>query len=48
MHITRFTALFILTSALSNQAISKPNIVYIMCDELGYFEPSFMGGQTIR
>jgi arylsulfatase A-like enzyme len=25
----------------------KPNIVYIMDDELGYFEPAFMGGKTI-
>ena len=48
MYITRFATLLLLTTALSNQAVSKPNIVYIMCDELGYFEPSFMGGQTIR
>lgn len=26
---------------------SKPNIIYLMADELGYFEPGFMGGQTI-
>lgn len=25
----------------------KPNIIYIMDDELGYFEPAFMGGTTI-
>ena len=29
-------------------AATKPNVVYIMCDELGYFEPSFMGSKTIR
>ena len=27
---------------------SPPNIVYIMADELGYFEPGFMGGETIQ
>ncbi len=25
----------------------KPNIVYLMSDELGYFEPGFMGGKNI-
>ena len=29
-------------------AAKKPNIVYIMCDELGYYEPSFMGSKTIK
>ena len=29
-------------------AAAKPNIVYIMADELGYFEPAFMGGKTIQ
>lgn len=29
-------------------AAQKPNVVYIMADELGYFEPSFMGSQTIH
>lgn len=27
---------------------AKPNIVYIMADELGYYEPAFMGGKTIK
>ncbi len=27
---------------------APPNIVYIMADELGYFEPGFMGGKNIR
>ena len=48
MHITRFVVLLLLAFSISLQAASKPNIVYIMCDELGYYEPSFMGGQTIR
>lgn len=25
-----------------------PNVVYVVLDELGYYEPGFMGGQTIR
>lgn len=29
-------------------AAEKPNIVHIVADELGYFEPGFMGGQTIQ
>jgi arylsulfatase A-like enzyme len=27
---------------------SRPNVIYIMADELGYYEPGFMGGQNIR
>lgn len=26
----------------------KPNVIYIMADELGYYEPAFMGGTTIQ
>jgi len=29
-------------------AAEKPNVVYIMADELGYYEPGFMGGQNIQ
>ncbi len=29
-------------------AESRPNVVYIMADELGYFEPGFNGGTTIK
>lgn len=29
-------------------AAEKPNVIYIMSDELGYYEPGFMGGRTIR
>ncbi len=29
-------------------AADRPNLIYIMADELGYFEPGFMGGQNIR
>ena len=27
---------------------AKPNVIYIMDDELGYYEPGFMGGQNIQ
>ena len=29
-------------------ATAKPNVVYIMADELGYFEVGFMGGKNIQ
>lgn len=29
-------------------AVDKPNIVWIMSDELGYYEPGFMGGKLIQ
>jgi arylsulfatase A-like enzyme len=29
-------------------AAEKPNIVLLMADEIGYFEPGFMGGKTIQ
>uniref|UniRef100_A0A7C2P3T7 N-acetylgalactosamine 6-sulfate sulfatase (GALNS) n=1 Tax=Schlesneria paludicola TaxID=360056 RepID=A0A7C2P3T7_9PLAN len=29
-------------------AAERPNVVYIMSDELGYYEPGFMGGKTIQ
>jgi arylsulfatase A-like enzyme len=29
-------------------AAERPNVVYIMSDELGYYEPGFMGGRTIQ
>jgi len=32
----------------SASAAERPNIIYIMADELGYFEPGFMGGRTIQ
>ena len=44
------TALFLLLfiSHAANAAEPPPNIVYIMADELGYFEPGFMGGKNIK
>lgn len=35
-------------SSLGRAAATPPNVVYIMADELGYFEPAFMGGRTIQ
>jgi arylsulfatase A-like enzyme len=37
-----------LDAAGAPQSAAKPNIVYIMADELGYYEPGFMGGKTIQ
>ena len=34
--------------ALSANAAPPPNVIYIMADELGYYEPGFMGGKNIR
>ena len=39
-------ALLLCSSALY-AAAAKPNVIYIMADELGYYEPGFMGGKTI-
>lgn len=37
-----------LVNDLNAAAADKPNVVYIMSDELGYYEPGFMGGKTIQ
>lgn len=38
-----------MAAALSLHAAGpKPNVIYLMDDELGYFEPAFMGGTTIQ
>ncbi|MBL8811207.1 MAG: sulfatase-like hydrolase/transferase, partial [Planctomycetaceae bacterium] len=29
-------------------AENPPNVIYIMADELGYYEPGFNGGMTIQ
>jgi arylsulfatase A-like enzyme len=41
-------ALLLLALAAARAATGKPNFIYIMADELGYFEPGFMGGKNIR
>lgn len=39
---------WLLGGAPSHAAESKPNIVYLIDDELGYYEPGFMGSKTIQ
>ncbi|MDA1277452.1 MAG: arylsulfatase [Verrucomicrobia bacterium] len=41
-------ALALLCGQLSTVAAAQPNVIYIMADELGYYEPGFMGGQNIQ
>lgn len=40
----------LLLACLASQtaAAARPNIVYIMADELGYYEPSYMGNKNIK
>jgi arylsulfatase A-like enzyme len=33
---------------VSSLAAQRPNVIYLMADELGYHEPAFMGGKNIR
>ncbi|MDA1229584.1 MAG: arylsulfatase, partial [Planctomycetota bacterium] len=49
------TALTVMLLASLNSVITaneiqprKPNVIYIMADELGYYEPGFMGGKNIQ
>jgi arylsulfatase A-like enzyme len=37
-----------LANGLARAESRPPNIVYIMADELGYYEPGFNGGKTIK
>ena len=48
--IARIAALLlvIITGAVAHAAEGRPNVVYIMSDELGYFEPGFMGNPNIK
>ena len=38
----------VLTTRAAFAADARPNVVYIMADELGYYEPGFNGGTTIQ
>lgn len=40
-------AALIPSAARAAESAPRPNIVYIVSDELGYYEPGFMGGRTI-
>ncbi len=42
----KFVMLLLVTNTVG--AADKPNVIYIMADELGYYEPGFMGGRNIR
>jgi arylsulfatase A-like enzyme len=48
--VTSLVALLLAPSAALYGAdpATRPNIVYIMADELGYYEPGFMGGKNIQ
>jgi len=35
-------------TAADTAAVTKPNIVYIVSDEIAYFEPGFMGGKDLH
>ena len=48
MRISYLLLLAVFLIEFSSLAAKKPNIVYIMCDELGYYETSFMGSKTIK
>lgn len=40
--------LFLVISLGHAAETPRPNVIYIMADELGYYEPGFNGGQTIQ
>jgi len=37
-----------LLSCGTAQSATRPNVIYLMADELGYFEPGFMGGKNSK
>ena len=45
---TSAALVLIFVFACAANAAGKPNIIYIMADELGYYEPGFMGGRNIQ
>lgn len=49
-YLTILAALLLapLAALAAPSATSKPNVIYIMADELGYYEPAFMGGRNIK
>lgn len=46
--ISALSFAILLLAALQSAAAAKPNVIYIIDDELGYYEPAFMGGTNIR
>ncbi|MDZ4851080.1 MAG: arylsulfatase [Pirellulaceae bacterium] len=43
-----FAACMLSSTLFGAEASKKPNIVYLMVDELGYFEPGYMGNPNIK
>src|SRR5918996_561463 len=52
MHLIRVIfavmSLYFVCTQLWAAPADRPNIIYIMDDELGYYEPGFMGNPNIR
>lgn len=44
----RLILLATLIPLISAFPADKPNVIYLICDELGLFEPGFMGGKNIQ
>jgi arylsulfatase A-like enzyme len=48
-HLAFLTTLLLAPLVLTHAvAKDKPNIIYVLSDELSYYEPGFMGGRTIQ
>lgn len=49
MNPSRVTTLLAAVALCASTAFAaKPNVIYIMADELGYYEPGFNGGRNIK
>ena len=46
--VSSFLSCSMFTTLTAFGAEARPNVVYIMADELGYYEPGFNGGTTIQ
>ena len=46
--VSAFLSCSMFTTLTAFGAEARPNVVYIMADELGYYEPGFNGGTTIQ
>lgn len=43
-----FLSMGFLNESSAAELNNRSNVIYLMCDELGYYEPGFMGGKTIQ
>ncbi len=48
MNLRTLLPALLVTALGALHAADRPNIVHIVADELGYYEPAFMGGKNIR